>query len=131
MARLTSYILRAPYDANTGVQGHSDSGDLCFKCHSYNTYGQNAQQFAFANTGFTEQGKTNNLHEKDDHPDEGCYKCHSAIPHGYFHRALLVDKDEATPYMGNGGIGMNVVTWRSSPRQWNKDDCQGTTCGNH
>lgn len=124
------HILKAPYDANTGVQGHSDSGDLCFKCHSYNTYGQNAQQGA--STGFTEWDDTSrNLHEKSDHAEEGCYMCHSAVPHGYLHRALNIDKDEATPYNGTGGTGMNVLTWPSSQRDWDKNDCDGTTCGNH
>ncbi len=89
-----SKILKAKYDANTG---NGTSGDLCFRCHTYDDYatsgGTDTNQ-----TGFWDGGK--NLHAR--HASRftiRCQYCHSGSVHGTnSNKRLIVTTSDVAPY---------------------------------
>jgi len=97
-------VLLAPWDSTTGLPGTSDH--LCLKCHDPTTYGGGSVNDGTPRTGFSIDG-TYNLHWVHVNLFPGkkpCMMCHSAVPHGWKRRALLVfgrtDPDPA-PYNDN------------------------------
>lgn len=126
------HILAAVFDTATGNAGTQNH--LCFKCHSFNVYGEGGTAGASA-TGFSRGGT--NLHT--DHmegskPGAGrkvtCVDCHSAVPHGWSRRALLVTSSDPGPY--NEGEAANsasdAASWPSTGGFWPKSTCNNAAC---
>ncbi len=95
-------VLSAPWGSNTGSPNTSDH--LCFKCHDDTTYGAGSQ--STGQSGFSENG-TYNLHFVHGGVfNRPCMQCHSAVPHGWKRRALLVFgrtfNPDPAPYNNNG-----------------------------
>jgi hypothetical protein len=89
-------ILWAPYDASTGVSGTEDH--LCFKCHKASVYGgPGGSSLDWQSTGFSGgtgpigAGPKRNWHYRHVEVRQmPCQACHSAVPHGWKRRAMLV-----------------------------------------
>ncbi len=125
------HILAAQFDTSTGNAG--TQGHLCFKCHSFNVYGEGGTAGASA-TGFSRGGiNRHTSHMAKDKPGAGrkvtCVDCHSALPHGFSRRAMLVTSSDPAPY--NKGDAANSATdassWPSSGN-WRKSDCNNAAC---
>lgn len=124
-------ILWAPYTALTGQPGTSNH--ICFKCHDATVFGVEAvagdtAAANFANgerTGFS-QG-TKNYHRK--HVilrNQPCQACHSAVPHGYKRRAMLVFGRGPGP----GGKGGDPAPYNAhNLPEWNPNGGDGTPYG--
>lgn len=68
--------------------------DLCLKCHDPNLYA-NKNNTVDSRSGF--RSGTDNLH--GEHAERvACANCHSAVPHGWKRRALIVTVDDPYPY---------------------------------
>ena len=133
-------ILWAPYDETTGES--TTSNHLCFKCHDPLVYlGGNTSADATGFSGYTSGQVRKNLHERHVSLRQmPCLACHSAVPHGWKRRALLVygtgTPDEA-PYNGherypiNGstiyGINSGVPLDTIESGTWEKDYCHSAT----
>lgn len=80
-------ILYAPWDGNTGRTGTNNH--ICFQCHKYDVYANDMYTSQPLTTGYSNGGK--NLHAyhvgKKNVP---CIACHSAVPHGWKRRHLIV-----------------------------------------
>lgn len=89
-------ILWAPYDGSTGVSGTEDH--LCFKCHKASVYGgPGGSSLDWQSTGFsggtgpTGTGPKRNWHYRHiELRQMPCQACHSAVPHGWKRRAMLI-----------------------------------------
>ncbi len=152
-----AFLLKGTWDNETGAAGASDSG-ICFKCHDWNEYGNpnnnNPKLSGFRATTNNAQCNLNfdttNLHI--GHAGRiganlECTWCHTAVPHGWKNKALLIDITTDSPscngvepctdgpyilqgYLGGGG----AVNWRASG-EWTSGDCGGrnwmnNTCAN-
>jgi len=126
------HIIAAVFDTSTGNAG--TQGHLCFKCHSFNVYGEDGSAGASA-TGFSRG--SNNLHTshmEKDKPGAGrlvtCVDCHSAIPHGWQRRAMLVVGSDPAPY--NDGNASNsssdTAFWPATGGFWPKSTCNNASC---
>lgn len=144
-------ILWAPYTMYTGQPGTQDH--LCFKCHPASTYGADGiddNAGTGYQTGFSAGDK--NFHVKHViMRNQPCQSCHSAVPHGWKRRSMLIvgrgpggTEGDPRPYNshnvfypnpngGNGtayGIPYNVdgvVNWDSFDTvpsgNWQRSDC--------
>ena len=139
-----NFILKGNWDEDTGSNRQND---LCFKCHDYNQYA-NPTNTNPGSSGYRTAGgggggggmcnvsfETTNLHI--GHAKRigrlQCTWCHTAVPHGWKNKALLVDISQEGgtapftkgPYylqamLGGGG----PVNWKSSGN-WTPNDCGG------
>ena len=124
-------ILAGAVNDNTGQPGTQDH--LCFKCHSYDVYSRDASNDTSL-TGFSGDG--DNLHRehaREEHFSEDrdctCTDCHSAVPHGYFRRALLAVREDPAPYNNgfNGMAAADVPNW-PAPGNWRESSCSNSPC---
>ena len=76
---------------NTGATG--TQADLCFTCHNWNTYGRGGSGTA---TNFRKG--SDNLHRMSAHARAGCFQCHSAVPHGFKRKHMIVYVTDGAPY---------------------------------
>ena len=134
------FVLKGDWDNETGT---NQQDDLCFKCHNYSDYadpnntapnksGFNGSSFggmcslSFASTNL-HIGHARRIGRME------CTWCHTAVPHGWRNKALLVDISQEggnEPYtngpyyleamLGGGG----AVNWKSSGT-WTSSDCGG------
>jgi predicted CXXCH cytochrome family protein len=89
-------ILWGTYDGSTGVSGTEDH--LCYTCHKASVYGPSGGSSGnWQATGFSGPGGTGglgpmlNLHYRHlELRQVPCQGCHSAVPHGWKRRAMLV-----------------------------------------
>ena len=136
------FVLKGDWDNETGT---NQQDDLCFKCHNYNDYANpnntNPNKSGFSSSGGGGMGMcmlsyaSTNLHI--GHARRigrmECTWCHTAVPHGWRNKALLVDISQEggnEPYtngpyyleamLGGGG----AVNWKSSGT-WTSSDCGG------
>jgi hypothetical protein len=136
-----AFILKGNWDTN-----ESDlalASQLCFRCHNIDSY--SAINFGDVETSGFSNGNWNNLHAIHEilisQARLRCTWCHTAIPHGWRNKALLVDissDPEAASCAGNapcnappyyqqaylGGAG--PVNWRVSG-EWLAEDCNNVT----
>lgn len=107
-----NFLLKGPWDTNTG-DGNPDH--LCFKCHDYDNYAwrnnpsPGLSGFRTA-IGYTEPNgclishKPVNLHighaQKIGSSRFRCVWCHTAVPHGWKNKALLVNLNDVGPEAG-------------------------------
>ncbi len=121
-------ILVKPWSASSGI-GTPDG--LCFDCHDFRTYA--GKDTKAGQTGFASGGGGKNLH--GEHSKEfpstfRCAWCHSAVPHGWNRKALVVLTSDPAPYNA-GGNTARINTWSiSNTRQYRKNSC-GTVGGCH
>ncbi|MCB1888250.1 MAG: hypothetical protein KDH20_11645 [Rhodocyclaceae bacterium] len=114
-----NFILKGPWDTGTGSGAQED---LCFKCHSYNAYGNNG---GGTRTGFwIASGKRSgrdghSIHSQNDKMSRiRCNWCHVAVPHGWKNKALLVNLNDAGPEVGlspNTVIGDGSLPYSNGP----------------
>ncbi len=127
---VNDFILKGTWNSATGTGQQSG---ICFKCHSYNQYA-NPNNTNPLSSGFR-GGSDANLHIYHARVIGRlmCTWCHTAVPHGWKNKALLVDISQegaSAPYtkgpyylnamLGGGG----PVNWASSGN-WNAGDCGG------
>ncbi len=108
---------------NTGMSG--TQADICFDCHDWNTYGQGGS--GGSNTNFRHGSE--NLHRKSDHARRGCFQCHSAVPHGFNRKHMIVYVTDGPPYFAAGADGILNYTHPSSG-SYSESNCS-TTAGCH
>lgn len=126
-----NHILAGPFNTSTGNTG--SGAHLCFKCHSFDTYGRDGGASG-TTTGFSDGGE--NLHTK--HADESkpgagrrvtCVDCHAAVPHGFNRRAMLVVTSDPAPYnTGNATLeAADIPSWPASGT-WKESSCSSVAC---
>ena len=98
------FILKGTWDAQTGANVNTNG--LCFKCHDFTTYateaGENTQS-GFNDEGGRGDGRSPNLHgfhAKRIGSNIQCMWCHTAVPHGWKNKALLVNLNDLGPEAG-------------------------------
>ncbi len=135
-------ILSSPYGASTGVSGTEDH--LCFNCHRASVYGgiggasTDWQSTGFSGpSGMTGTGPMMNLHYRHlELRQVPCMGCHSAVPHGWQRRAMLVygtDLPDPEPYNSHSkypiagsslyGIPSTVNVDAVASGNWTRSDC--------
>ena len=94
------YLLKKRFKAQAGASDNTgNSGtqsDLCFDCHDWNTYGEGGNDGNGIGTNFREGN--DNLHLEGTHVRRGCYYCHSAVPHGFKRKHMIVYVSDGPPY---------------------------------
>ncbi len=114
------FLLKGTWDSRTGsgsrdAPGTTDPNNgVCFKCHDYRTY---ADRNGDSNSSGFGGPKSNNLHAF--HTDKleriRCSWCHTAVPHGWKNKALLVNLNDVGAEAGLAAstevpiTGANVV----------------------
>ncbi|MBI4693893.1 MAG: hypothetical protein HY749_07715 [Gammaproteobacteria bacterium] len=102
------FLLKGVWSAATGSATRDapaatdPENGLCFKCHDYRTYAdRNGNN---RDSGFS-GSKSSNLHafhtDKIEHIR--CSWCHTAVPHGWKNKALLVNLNDVGPEAGRPG----------------------------
>lgn len=99
-----NFILKGAWDGVTGT-GQQSTG-LCFKCHDYASYAQGTggggKRTGFWLTDLNQDG--HQLHVDRITADGGvgsrCDWCHTAVPHGWKNKALLVNLNDVGPEAG-------------------------------
>ncbi|HEY83258.1 MAG TPA: hypothetical protein G4O01_08255 [Dehalococcoidia bacterium] len=115
-----AYLLRGTWsDTTTGT-----SYSLCLQCHDPNVYDAGGSNTAGL-TSFS--GDRPNLHafHMGRSAVKGCQNCHSAIPHGGWTRAMVVQTTDPAPY--SNGSKLVISSW-AGPGGWTKDNCLGGPC---
>lgn len=92
-----AFLLKKRFKAQAGAADNTGRGgtqaDLCFDCHDYTAYGEGGSG------SLTNFRKGNdNLHRKSDHARAGCFYCHSAAPHGFKRKHMIVYVSDGPPY---------------------------------
>ena len=92
------FVLKGSWNDQTGGQDrdvpvNDPNNGICFKCHNYQTYAdRNGDNLDSGYSG----SKSNNLHAF--HADKvgrmHCMWCHTAVPHGWKNKALLVNLND-------------------------------------
>jgi hypothetical protein len=144
-----NFILKGPWDTTTGS---NDSG-LCFRCHAHNRYATDVQDGCKCDegcrSGFSDcsndTGNLHAVHAKRVGQNLRCNWCHTAVPHGFKNKALLVNLNDVGPeagqptgtevpitsgggtrYYNQGPYYMNaklkIRTWRTSGN-WTQASC--------
>ena len=105
-----AYLLKGTWsDTVTGT-----SYGLCLECHDPDVYSPGGS-YDPDKTNFSGFLKANvpapNLHvyHFNQQGVYGCQNCHSAVPHGGWNRALLVEIDDLAPY--NSGSQLTINAW--------------------
>jgi len=91
-----NFLLKGAWDQNTG-SGQQGNG-LCFKCHDYTIYATRGD----TRTGFwlADINKDGHSHHADKIGRMRCTWCHTAVPHGWKNKALLVNLNDVGPEAG-------------------------------
>ncbi|MBO8125684.1 MAG: hypothetical protein H0Z38_00420 [Firmicutes bacterium] len=111
----------------TGVPGTGDH--LCFDCHDYNLY---VSGMSTSGTLFIKSSGKNlhalhmNFNKSVERGVIGCSSCHSAVPHGWNKRALIVEDGDPAPYR-QSQYQLKILYWPSTPGSWDTDNCN-TEC---
>ncbi|RJP72409.1 MAG: hypothetical protein C4532_06015 [Candidatus Abyssobacteria bacterium SURF_17] len=122
------FLLKASWNVTTGQSSEDTSGHLCFLCHDFITYAQDADN---RNTGFSRNNGQDNLHGFHSRRENNvagrpiaCMDCHSKIPHGINRLALLVTRTDNARYLGGTVLlrESDVPNWGPSGN-WDKSDC--------
>ena len=99
------FILKGTWSEVTGgntreVPATDPGNGICFKCHDFQTYADRDGDDK-ASSGFSGE-KSNNLHafHADKIESMHCMWCHTAVPHGWKNKALLVNLNDAGPEAG-------------------------------
>ncbi|GAB4341892.1 MAG: hypothetical protein Kow0099_19010 [Candidatus Abyssubacteria bacterium] len=122
------FLLKAPWNLDTGQRTTDTSDHLCFLCHDFSTY---AQPNDNRGTGFSAGNFSRNLHglhSQEDHPlanrPIACMDCHNKIPHGMNRRAMLVVSTD--PARLRGGtvllLASDIPNWGPTG-DWEENDC--------
>jgi len=122
------FVLKGTWDDQTGGQGRDNpapdpANGLCFKCHEKETYAdRNGDN---RNSGFG-GSKSNNLHafHTDNVGSMHCMWCHTAVPHGWKNKALLVNLNDVGAEAGlppntEIAIGGNADVYNQEPYYFN------------
>ncbi len=135
-------------DASTGVRGPhgssiapilredwsatSEVNDLCFECHDEQTYAGGSS--SIGTSGFARSGGSRNLHGSHSgrYPTTwNCAWCHSAIPHGWSRKALVVLSGDPAPYNADGTTAQ-ITTWNiDNSRNYTRWSCGTVTSACH
>ena len=132
-------IASAPFTGNTGLSNSSFLTDMCFKCHDRDVYGygNDSSKDDHFRTGFS-NGEDNLHYYHVEGKDAQCTTCHSAVPHGWKRKALLVwgagQNPDPAPYNNHAkysydndtySYGINSATPIDSIQsgQWYKEVC--------
>ena len=99
------FILKGSWNDQTGGQDRDvpatdPNNGICFKCHNYQTYAdRNGDNL---DSGFSNTDRSNNLHafHADQVGSLHCMWCHTAVPHGWKNKALLVNLNDVGPEAG-------------------------------
>ncbi len=102
-----NFLLKGSWNGQTGSDDRDwpapdPKNGLCFKCHDVAIYAdRNGENL---NSGFS-GSKSNNLHafHADNVGSMHCMWCHTAVPHGFKNKALLVNLNDAGPETGQAG----------------------------
>lgn len=99
------FILKGNWNDQTGgntreVPATDPNNGLCFKCHDFQTYADRDGD-DINDSGFSGE-KSNNLHafHADKIEKLHCTWCHTAVPHGWKNKALLVNLNDVGPEAG-------------------------------
>ena len=122
------FVLKGTWDDQTGGQGRDNpapdpANGLCFKCHEKEAYAdRNGDN---RNSGFG-GSKSNNLHafHTDNVGSMHCMWCHTAVPHGWKNKALLVNLNDVGAEAGlppntEIAIGGNADVYNQEPYYFN------------
>lgn len=122
-----AFVLVAPWipegESRTGLNGTGDH--LCFKCHSFSTYGPGG-------TGSSQFRNIGNMH--GGHGAQGCARCHGGLPHGWWrtnadgHGLPLTIQSDPAPYgTGSGLIELDTSKTEGGANPWGSHG-NGYTC---
>jgi hypothetical protein len=140
------FLLKGLWNTSTGTSQQTTG--LCFKCHSYAAYATRSD----IRTGFysTDKGDLHTFHA-DKIGKMRCNWCHTAVPHGWKNKALLVNLRDLGPEVGlpagtaapagvynNGPYYRNAylrVSSFAASGRWSDSNCGGknfmiSTCDN-
>ncbi|NOZ77977.1 MAG: hypothetical protein GXP48_02110 [Acidobacteria bacterium] len=122
-------VLKKPWDASSGI---NTPNGLCFECHDYKTYA--GKSSSTGQTGFSRwMGGYINLHGTHSAAFPNTFKCawcHSAVPHGWHRKALIVLTSDPAPYNA-GGNTARINSWSiSNSRNYRRFSC-ATVSGCH
>jgi len=94
------FILKGSWDATTG----SNNSGLCFRCHNYTNYATDQNENSGNNfaSGFggSDDSNLHAMHAKEIGKDLRCSWCHTAVPHGWKNKSLLVNLNDVGPEAG-------------------------------
>lgn len=119
-----NFILKGTWSNRTGsasreITPPDPNNGLCFKCHNLETYA--SRRGDSLSSGFR-GSKSNNLHafHTDKIQSMRCSWCHTAVPHGWKNKALLVNLNRVGPEAGNAtssevNITSNNQTYTQGP----------------
>lgn len=122
------YLLKGSWsDTTTGT-----SYGLCLLCHDQNVYatpGQTTPDLtSFAGTGVGSLRPNLHSYHFGKSETKGCQNCHSAVPHGGWNRAMLVEDSDPAPY--SNGSKLDISSW-ANPGSWQKSNCGSSGMGGH
>jgi hypothetical protein len=125
-----SPILKKAWTASSGI---TTPDGLCFDCHDFDTYA--GESGTTGVSGFTRQmGGFRNLHGTHSarYPNSwSCAWCHSAVPHGWNRKALVVFASDPAPYNA-GGNTAQITSWTiSNSRSYSRSSCGTETTACH
>ncbi|MDH3695428.1 MAG: hypothetical protein OER96_12755, partial [Gammaproteobacteria bacterium] len=111
---INDFILKGTWDGLTGgdtrdVPSTDPKNGLCFKCHDYQSY---ADRNGDNNDSGFSGSKSNNLHafHADRIEKLHCGWCHTAVPHGFKNKALLVNLNDVGEEAGQAPGTEVVIT---------------------
>ncbi len=125
-----NFILKGPWsgDKTTGT-GEGTPGDLCFKCHDYNQYG-NPNPPTVLKSGFSGSGGGGGAGTTNWHVYHAavvtnfrCSLCHVAVPHGWKNKAFLVNLNDVGPEGGLAAgtqVRNNTTAGYTNPPYYNR-----------
>jgi hypothetical protein len=142
------FLLKGTWDDQTGGQSRDvpttdPNNGICFKCHSFQAYADRNGDDTW-DSGFSGD-RGNNLHavHADRIESMHCMWCHTAVPHGFKNKALLVNLNDVGPEAGQApgteiassvssdvynaepyyyNAKLKVINFRASG-QWRQADC--------
>ncbi|NOZ94646.1 MAG: hypothetical protein GXP47_07915 [Acidobacteria bacterium] len=123
-------ILRKPWDASSGI---NTPNGLCFNCHDYQTYAGKNDRVGVSGFARYRSMSYRNLHgtHSGEFPTTfKCAWCHSAVPHGWSRKALIVLTSDPAPYNAGGNTARIISWYISNSRNYRKSSC-GTVSGCH
>ena len=118
------FLLKGTWDQSTGLTGNG----LCFRCHSHTNYAteDNEGDRSGFESGFGGPDDTNlhAMHAKQVNSNLQCSWCHTAVPHGWKNKGLLVNLNDVGPEAGLGTgtevpITSNAQTYDQGPYYMN------------
>ncbi|MCD4751316.1 MAG: cytochrome c3 family protein, partial [Thermoanaerobaculales bacterium] len=118
-------LLSKPWSASSGI---STPDGLCFDCHDFQTYA--GESGSFGQTGFASGRGSKNLHGSHSarYPSDStepfrCAWCHSAVPHGWNRKALVILDSDPAPYNIDGNTAQTTSWNISNTRRYGKNSC--------